>query len=30
MDEVQKFQYKAREEKMKNFWVGGCLPLLMV
>ncbi|KAK1691979.1 hypothetical protein QYE76_008676 [Lolium multiflorum] len=30
MDEVQKFQYKAREEKMKNFWVGGCLPLLMI
>jgi hypothetical protein len=30
MDEVQKFQYKSREEKMKNFWVGGCLPLLTV
>uniref|UniRef100_A0ACD5ZM09 Uncharacterized protein n=1 Tax=Avena sativa TaxID=4498 RepID=A0ACD5ZM09_AVESA len=30
MDEVQKFQYNAREEKMTNFWVGGCLPLLMI
>uniref|UniRef100_A0ACD5W7Q5 Uncharacterized protein n=1 Tax=Avena sativa TaxID=4498 RepID=A0ACD5W7Q5_AVESA len=30
MDEVQKFQYKAREEKMTNFWVGGCLPLLTI
>lgn len=30
MDEVQKFQFKSREEKMTNFWVGGCLPLLMV
>ncbi|CAM0957868.1 unnamed protein product [Alopecurus aequalis] len=30
MDEVQKFQFKSREEKMTNFWVGGCLPLLMI
>uniref|UniRef100_A0A452XP23 TF-B3 domain-containing protein n=1 Tax=Aegilops tauschii subsp. strangulata TaxID=200361 RepID=A0A452XP23_AEGTS len=30
MDEVQKFQYKSREEKMRDFWVGGCLPLLTI
>jgi hypothetical protein len=30
MDDVQKFQFKSREEKKTNFWVGGCLPLLMV
>ncbi|XP_044982557.1 uncharacterized protein LOC123449325 isoform X2 [Hordeum vulgare subsp. vulgare] len=30
MDEVQKFQYKAREEKMRDIWVGGCLPLLTI
>ncbi|KAM0918068.1 hypothetical protein ACQ4PT_009077 [Festuca glaucescens] len=30
MDHVQKFQFKSREEKKTNFWVGGCLPLLMI
>ncbi|KQK07742.1 uncharacterized protein LOC100837372 [Brachypodium distachyon] len=30
MEEVRKFQYKSREEKMTDFWVGGCLPLLMI
>jgi hypothetical protein len=30
MDDVQKFKFKSREEKKTNFWVGGCLPLLMV
>ena len=30
MDEVHKFQYKSRVEKMRDFLVGGCLPLLTV